>query len=109
MSYQPMSLCLCKVIPPKQWIKPDVQEETSKISLFQHEAAGTDILAILRHDEVDVTLFQVRERLDDTIRRYDREILQHQRFKSALFQKVGIEGFRRVHDKGVRAEMEEVG
>lgn len=108
ISYQSMSLCFRKIIRSKKRIKPDVQEEPRIISLFQNEASGTDILAILSHDEVDVAFFQVRECLDDTIWRYHGEFLQHERFEAAAVQKMGFQGLCWVHDQCVWTEVEEV-
>lgn len=103
-----MRLRLRKHITPIQRIKPEIQKEAREVALAEHKAAGADILVILSHDEVNVICLEMRECPNDAIRRHHGEILEHQRLEAGLVKQMGLEGFRGVHDEGVRAEVEEV-
>ena len=83
-----MDLSLHKIITAVQRLEPDIQEEPRKVAVPQDKATRTEILAILRQDEVDILLLQLRECLDDAVRRHDRDILQYQRLEPASFKQM---------------------
>lgn len=103
-----MNLGLSKIIPPEQRIKPEIKEESRKIALPKDKAPRIQIILIARNDEVDVASFQVRKCPDDAIWRDDRNILEHEGFQSGFVEEMGIEGFGRIHDQGVRVKVEEI-
>lgn len=103
-----MNLGLGKFIGAEQRVEPEVQEEARKVAVLEHETTRAEVLAVLRQDEIDILPLQMRECLDDAVRRHDRDILQHQRLETASFKQMRFEGLGRVHDECMRAQVEEV-
>lgn len=86
-----MSLRLRETVAPVQGIKPDIQKESSPITLLDNEACRNQILLVLREDEVHVTSFQMRKRLDDAVGGHNRNILEHQRLETLMVEDVRLE------------------
>lgn len=83
-TYQSVHLRFLKVILPIQRIEPHIKEESRKVALSKHKASGVQVLVIRADYKVDILWLQVRESLDNAVRRHNGNVLEHQRLKAIL-------------------------
>ena len=102
-----VALGFLEIVAAVQRVEPGVQEELGPLGVADQQAAAREALAVLREDEVDALAFEVREGLDDAVRRHDGLVGDHEGFEFGGLQDYAGEGFAGVHDEGGGGEVED--
>lgn len=89
-----MCIRLLEIIRAVQWVEPCIQEKFTPVPSPEDKAPLRQSLLILSDHHINVLALQVRERLDDTIGRYNGLVLDHHAFE-----------YFRVHDVGFDCEV----
>lgn len=108
LPYQSMCLGSLEVVGSVEWVEPGIQEELCPLAVPQNKASGRHALLVLRQHKVHVVSLEVRERLDDAVRRNDRSVLNHE-FLELLGTHdllLNLELWR--HDKRILLEIPEI-
>lgn len=108
MTHQSMCLGLLEIITPVNRVKPRLQQKSRPLRVAQHKARCGESFLILCEHKVDILPTQVRESLDNTIRRHDRVVDEHGRLELRCIHHVLLDRQLRVHDERVHVHVPKV-
>lgn len=103
-----MYIRLLEIVRAVQRIKPGVKEEFAPISPSDDETAWGQPISVLREHEIDLVPFQVRERLDNTVRWDNRLILEHLALQTLRGHNVAFNRQVWIHDQRVLVKIPEI-
>lgn len=87
-----------EVVRPIKWVKPAVEEELRPLALSDDKASLAETLPVLCKYQIYIMSSKMRKGLDDTIRRDNRFVFEHERFNALGCHDMRSQRQRRIHD-----------
>ena len=103
-----MSLRLLEAIASVDGTKPRLEEEPRPLRIPDNEARRRQAFLVLGNHQVNVLALKVRERLDNTVRRDDRVVADHDGLEIARLHQIALHAHGRAHEQRVLLDEPEV-